>query len=70
MARDEEWLQEADGYEPPSRIKIESVPRGDEPAAKRCAELLRRAHREPSRAVKKAYGQAALAFALADEEGR
>jgi surface antigen len=56
--------------EPPSRIRITSVPHEDRFAIVRCTELVYQAMREPSKTARKGYENAARWFALAAREGR
>lgn len=68
MAKDDEWLHEADGYEPPSRIRITHVERDVERRpAERCAEMLALSMHATSKTTKKNYLAAACWFALASE---
>jgi len=64
-----EWQHEAEGYEPPSKIRINEIPHGNEPAAERCAEMVVREMRAPMTASRY-YAAAARWFALAHREGR
>lgn len=69
MPKNDEWLHEAEGYEPPSQIRITSIPHGDEPASERCAEATLAAMRTPSKTARKGFESAARWFALSAIRG-
>jgi hypothetical protein len=54
----------------PIEIRITTIPRGNKPAAKRCAQMTAKALRETSNAAKRGYVAAAQWFSLADKDGR